>query len=201
MEDIKPLLEKQQKSANKEELYIERRKFCNCYTLKCGVIYQLITIIIDFVVEILNAINISENEYFSKSYLQVYIAILIDFSVAVILVLYYFIAKDSPSSRRVVPWALLIAAVVNFLIVLWIASYISLLYPYDKVYVRKQQNNYFNDEELPYNSYETDPKSSNYRKQAKSVYILYHTALPIINGIAYLLFFYTTNDWVERHKN
>ena len=84
--------------------------------------------------------------------------------VALVLVFYYLFAKDSPSSRRVVPWALLIAAVVNFLIVMWIASYISLLYPYDKVYVRKSKNNYFNDEELPYNSYETDPKSSNYRK-------------------------------------
>ena len=93
-----------------------------------------------------------------------YIAILIDYSVALGLVFYYLIAKDSPSSRSVVPWALLIAAVINFLIVMWIASYISLLYPYDKVYVRKSQNNYFNDEELPYNNYETDPKSSNYRK-------------------------------------
>ena len=164
MEDIKPLLEKQHKSGNKDELYIERRRFCYCYPLKCGVIYQLITILIDFVVETLNAVNISENEYFSKSYLQVYIALLIDYGVALVLVFYYLFAKDSPSSRRVVPWALLIAAVVNFLIVMWIASYISLLYPYDKVYVRKSQNNYFNDEELPYNSYETDPKSSNYRK-------------------------------------
>mgnify|MGYP007096467133 FL=1 len=61
--------------------------------------------------------------------------LLLAYAAAVILYLWYFVTKDSPSSRSKVPIALLIAGIVNTLIVIWIVVYIMLIYKRDKVYV------------------------------------------------------------------
>jgi len=39
-----------------------------------------------------------------------------------------------------------------------------------------------------------------YITQSKNVYILLHIMLPLISAIAFVIAFFTTKDWVERHK-
>ena len=53
---------------------------------------------------------------------------------------YYLVVSDSPSSRAVVPWALLIAAIANILLAIWIIYYISGLYPKDKVLIQTYEH-------------------------------------------------------------
>ena len=50
---------------------------------------------------------------------------------------YYLVAKDSPGSRALIPWALLIGAIANILLAFWIIYYISVMYPRDKVMIQK----------------------------------------------------------------
>ena len=108
---------------------------------------------------------------------------------------YYLVAKDSPSSRSLVPWALLVASIASFLIALWIIYYICCMYPENKVSVVKysrHDDDDFDDE---------GDRKKKYTKQSKGNYILNHALSPIINGLAYLLFFFVTLDWVRRHEN
>ena len=94
-----------------------------------------ILLIIDFILEIIDITDIASNEYFDKVYVQVYAILLAGYAVAVVLYIVYFFLKSTPKTRPLVYWALGIAAVVNFLIVVWIIVYICVLYKRDKVYV------------------------------------------------------------------
>ena len=64
---------------------------------------------------------------------------------------YYLVAKDSPQSRAVVPWALLIAGIANILIAIWIIYYITSIYPREKVLVKKHEESSFDDDDEVYN--------------------------------------------------
>ena len=110
---------------------------------------------------------------------------------------YYLVAKDSPSSRSLVPWALLVAAIASFLIALWIVYYICAMYPGDKVSIVKYSK-YDDDDEYDEDSGHHKKK---YTKQSKGNYILNHILSPLCNGLCYILFFCITLDWVRRHEN
>ena len=120
--------------------------------------------------------------------------------VAVALFVYYFVAPDSKASRAVLPWALLIAAISSGLLVIWVIIYISFIYRRDRVYVKKWDKdtdvtNDFRDPE------EDNRRKNSYTRESKSAYIIGHILSPLINGLAYLLFYFTTQDWVKRHEN
>ena len=97
--------------------------------------FEGIILCIDFILEVFDVAEVGENEYFDPVYFDVYLVLLLAYAASVILYLWYFIVADSPSSRAKVPWAILIAAIVNTLIVIWIVVYIMLIYKRDKVYV------------------------------------------------------------------
>ena len=94
-----------------------------------------ILLIVDFILEVIDITDIASNEYFDKVYVQVYAILLAFYAGSVVLFIVYFILKSTPKTRPLVPWALGIAAAVNFLIVVWIIVYICVLYKRDKVYV------------------------------------------------------------------
>ena len=124
-----------------DEDYIEKRKFCCCCSLKCGIILFGILIILDFFFEIFMTVDILVNENFDGVYGVIYAIIVSVMFVAVVMILYYFCARDSPSSRAVVPWAFLIAAIVNTLLFFWIIIYITAIYSKDKVYITQYEKN------------------------------------------------------------
>ena len=94
-----------------------------------------ILLIIDFILEIIDITDLASNEYFDKVFVQIYAILIVGYAVSVVLFIVYFFIKNTPKSRPLVYWALGIAAVVNFLIVVWIIVYICVLYKRDKVYV------------------------------------------------------------------
>jgi amino acid transporter len=125
--------------------------------------------------------------------------------VAVVLYIVYFFMKDSQKSRKLVPWALGIAAVVNFLIVVWVIVYISFIYKRDKVYVTsgKKVNEVGDDDDSDWHNDEDSPgrKRMKYVKVNKINYIIEHVAEPLIYGITYTIAFCWTKKWVKNHEN
>merc|ERR1712178_221921 len=101
-------------------------------------------------------------------------------------------------SRSVVPWALLLGAIANFLIAIWIIVYICFIYDKDKVYMTRYDRE-SNDTDMSGDS--SGSSGTHYTKQSKASYLIAHLISPLINGLAYLLFWCTAADWVERHKN
>ena len=90
--------------------------------------------IIDFIVEAFFLHDIDENEYFDdRIYFSGFLSILILFSLAILLILIYFIFPDRPWTRSLIPAALLIATISNLLIFFWILVYITGIYDRDKV--------------------------------------------------------------------
>ena len=128
--------------------------------------------------------------------------------VAVNLFFWYLVLKDSPGTRALIPWAFLVAAIVNLLIFIWIIYYIEAVYPGDKVYVEKPRGMGSDDDEFGHQRFdegeEDSPKKKKhdkYRKQSKGAYLLDKTLGPIINFLCFLLFWCVANDWVEKHEN
>ena len=130
--------------------YVEKRDFCFCFSLKCGIIFVGILLLIDVVLEALACYEISQNDTFDGSYLYVYIFLVVVLFVAANMYFYYLVAKDSPDSRAVVPWALLVASIASFLIAIWIIYYITCMYSGDKVsivrYSSKDEDDDYDDD-------------------------------------------------------
>lgn len=164
--------------------------------MKCGIILFGILIILDFFFEIFSTVDILVNENFDGVYGVIYAILVSVMFVAVVMFLYYFCARDSPSSRAVVPWAFLIAAIVNTLIFFWIIIYITAIYPKDKVLITQYEKN--DDHDLQ------EGESAvlvHYKKQTKANYIFNHVIGPFCNAIVFLIFFFTAKDWVDCHAN
>ncbi len=127
--------------------------------------------------------------------MYVYIGLIFIFAIAAFLYFHYLVQRDSPSTRSIIPWSLIIAAIVSFLIVIWIIVYILYIYKHDKVYIvyyDKKDSKYDED------TGQYKPKKK-YRKQSKFWYIITYILSPLLNGFLYLLFFFVAKDWVRRH--
>ena len=94
-----------------------------------------ILLIIDFCIETYELLDLAQNEYFDPIYPNVYFALLCVYGIAVVMYSVYLFAPDSPRTRGLTPWSLLIAGIVSLLIAIWIVVYIYFLYPKDKVYI------------------------------------------------------------------
>ena len=117
--------------------YYESSKCCYCIPLKCALILFTVLVILDFGFECWDTYELLDNTVFDTWYGDVYAALLAVYFVAIILIFYYWIATDSPSTRSVLPWPFLIASVVNFLFAIWLCVYIFALYKKDWVYIQK----------------------------------------------------------------
>ena len=100
-----------------------------------GVIVVGILLIIDFIIETYELLDLAQNEYFDPIYAYVYFALICVYGIAVVMYTVYLFAPDSPRTRSLTPWSLLIGGIVSLLIAIWIVVYIYFLYPKDKVYI------------------------------------------------------------------
>ena len=119
--------------------YREDRQFCFCFSLKCGIIVAGCLLFVDFLILLLEIWEVARNDHFNedKTYLYGLIVLAVLLFVAVNLFFWYLVLKDSPGTRALIPWAFLVASIVNLLIFIWIIYYIEVMYPEDKVYVEK----------------------------------------------------------------
>ena len=91
--------------------------------------------------ECVNCYFIGTNDYFEANYAVVYVLLLVLLFIAVVMAIIYLILDDSRDSRELVSWAFLLAAIANFLIVLWIVIYIAFIYDRTEVMVTSPEDN------------------------------------------------------------
>ena len=133
-DDEEPMVKKDESSISSEQGpkaddYVETRKCCKVFSYKCLFIAMGIVLIIDFFIElIMKLFDISQNENFDKLYFDVYLTLIVIYSVSLCLYLVYLIAPDGPKTRMLLPWALIIAVVANILFITWIIVYINCIY-------------------------------------------------------------------------
>ena len=70
-------------------------------------------------------------ENFDTNYGLVYACLLIPYLAAIILLFVYLCGRDSPGTRKLIPWAVLIAGIVSLLLVFWVIIYIGFMYQKD----------------------------------------------------------------------
>lgn len=131
-------------------------------------------------------------------YPLVYIVCLLPLITGTIIYSYYYVSKDNAKTRKWLPWAHLLAALTSFLLILWVIIYIGCIYEKEQVYVNRW------DREVNPNPNDLEDdrtKKGKYAKESKTEYIVWHIFPPIIFFIGYLVFYFTTESWVERHKN
>ena len=132
-DDEEPMLAKGTGPPSPQD-YVEKRKFCWIFSPKCAYVTVGILMIIDFMFQLIAKLfYISQNEFFDPIYFQVYAGLLTLYAVGLCLYLVYLLAPDSPTTRGLIPWALIIAAIANVLIIFWIVIYINSIYSRDDV--------------------------------------------------------------------
>ena len=94
-------------------------------------------------------IYISQNEFFDSIYVVLYVFFFLGLLVAFVILLVYLCSTDSHKTRRLVPWAILTAAIANFLIAFWIFLYIEAIYSYDKVYIQNYDKDVYSGSGAP----------------------------------------------------
>ena len=107
--------------------YVETQKFCFCMSLKCGIIFLAVFLIVNFLLEIVNLAVIASNEHFDSIYPTVYGIILIPIGVSVAFFIVWF-CKDSKATRGLLPIGILLACIASLLLFIWIIVYISFMY-------------------------------------------------------------------------
>ena len=95
------------------------------------------------------------------------------------------------------PWALLTAAIVNLLMVIWIIVYICAIYQRDKVYITTGKNG--SDDDQGWYHDEDGQSKMRYAKQSKQGYIIGHALEPILYAIVFSIAYFWTRDWVKKH--
>ena len=196
--DSKPMMEAADQDGPKPGEYVEKGTFCYCCSTKVGIIIIAILLIIDFFIEIYNVYMIYDNDFFDPIYGGLYVAILVIYFAAVILLFIYLVANDSPGTRGLVPWGFLLGAIANFLIVIWIIIYIGFLYEEEKVYLKGNDNTGTGDSST---MSADDQKKKKYKSMSKPLYIIDHIIGPLLAGILFLLEYFSTKVWVKNHEN
>ena len=183
--------------------YVEKRKFCFCCSLKCGLIFVGILLVIDFIFILINCIMATLNPFFDDIYKYIYWAIIFVIFVAVILQIVFWCGVDSPGGRSVLPWSFLIASIANILLFIWIIVYICAIYPRNKIWLPKNSSedaDYYDDYDEDSYKAKHRVKSDHYT-ESKTSYVIFESIGPLINGLCFLLFYVTAKDWVDRHAN
>ena len=109
--------------------------------MKTSIYLVGLIVIIDFIVEAFALHDIDENEYFDdRIYFDGFLIILILFSIAILLILIYFVFPDRPFTRSLIPTALLISITSNLLLFFWMLIYINGIYEHQKVFNITRKN-------------------------------------------------------------
>ena len=125
--------------------------------------------------------DLVNNEYFDPIYMQVYLSLLGAYAVALFLYLAYLVSNDGPCARCLVPYAILLAGLVNVVIVLWIFIYIYKYYKYDKVYVITK--------------WDEDESKYEYETWSKEKYVTLHVIEPFVVAVVFLSSICIIWDW------
>ena len=168
-----------------------------CCSVRCQMIILGCLIYFDFFNHVVSLITIFMNPYFGKEYGLVYAIILILYIPAIVLVSIFICSADSPWSRSVFPWGLLIAAVINLLLAGWIIIYITTIYdePYIKNPITGRQETYSDEpDDRPERS-----SRKEYTKESKSMYLLWNTLFLFINGALFTCMFWISKLWVDKN--
>ena len=158
----------------------------------------MIVVVFLFIVlffESMTLLEIYNNEYLDKYYFYVYLVLVIAIAAAAFMYLWYCLAKDSPGTRSLLPWALLIAVIANLFIIIWVCIYILGLYPHEKVYVQRYDKHSDEYDE------DTGMHKKKYVKESKGSYILIHILSPVVYGLSFLVFYFFVKEWVRMHQN
>ena len=91
--------------------------------------------------ECVNCYFIGTNDYFEANFAVVYVLLLVLLFIAAVMAFIYLILDDSRDSRNLVCWAFLLAAIANFLILLWVIIYIACIYDRTEVMVTSPEDN------------------------------------------------------------
>ena len=91
-------------------------------------ITAIIYVIIYFVIEFFKAYYFYNNQDFDKIFSVVYVFIIIPYFVAVIFLFVYLIASDGRDTRAYIPWCILTASIVSFILVAWVIIYFCFIY-------------------------------------------------------------------------
>ena len=111
------------------------RKFCSCFSQKCGIIFLGSILIFTLIFYIIQAIIIFSNIYFDTIYPVIFVLLLLPLVYAVALHVEYYVRGDSPDSRKKLPESFVYAAITSFSLVLWIFLYVGFMYHDDQVQV------------------------------------------------------------------
>merc|ERR1719329_615624 len=104
-DDMEPMMDKKmdepmmQADGPQPGEYVEKGTFCYCCTTKCGIITIAILLIIDFCFECYNCYLIYDNDFFDPIYGQFYVALLVIYLVAVVILFIYLVANDQGNAR------------------------------------------------------------------------------------------------------
>ena len=157
-------------------------------SLKCGIIFFGVILIGDALLETINLVIITQNEYFDSIYPLIFGVLLIFYFTAAAFFIYWF-CKDSQTSRGYLPMALIFAAIGALCLGLWIIIYICCIYPHKQVYVNKyDRKQYFSEE-----------PGDEYHKISKGAYVLNYCLSPLIQALFYWLCYCIVAAWVKRH--
>ena len=138
--------------------------------------------------ECVNCYFVGNNDYFEANFAVVYVLLLVLLFIAAVMALIYLILDDSRDSRNLVCWAFLLAAIANFLFLLWVIIYIACIYDRSEVMVTSPEDNA--------NLY-GPKKGSKYQPQNKWIYITTHIVGPLLAGLTFLFMYLATRPWVE----
>lgn len=127
--------------------YVEKRKFCFCFSFRTGLILICVLLIFNFCFLLIDAAGASMNDTFQPIFPLIYWIILGIFFIAVILAYIFQCANDNPTTRSLIPWSFLVAAICNGLVFIWIIVYFTSIYPRDKVYIPRYDNRVDEDDE------------------------------------------------------
>jgi hypothetical protein len=182
-------------SVAKEGEYIEKRRFCYCMPLKVGIVVFGVVLILDLLIEALNFCIIITNGYFDKMFGLLYLTILLPLAFGAVAYIYYFSSRNRKGPRSWLPCANLLAFISSLLLIFWIIIYICVFYQRDEVFISKWDSN------LNPNLETLEDQKGKWQKQSKAAYVIWHIIPPVTFGLAFLLFYFTTADWVKRHEN
>ena len=110
--------------------YVEKRKYCWCFSIKCEVIFCGFVIfaffMIDYVLQ--EAIQSVNNKYIDSYFCWVVLVVLLPFFVGFVLFLIYVCAPDSPDTRKLTPIYFLLSGISAVLVLVWLVSYYAFIY-------------------------------------------------------------------------
>ena len=113
---------------------------CGVCSPVCSVIFIAILLICELGFLIYELVAIENNTFFDNNYGLIYFIFLIPLLFSIMVFVVFFFNYKSQSTRGWIPEALLVAALANFALVVWILIYISFFYEYRSVAVERKLN-------------------------------------------------------------